>query len=46
MAQKILFTKLKQITDMERRFVVAKGDGGKEVGWTESLDLEDANYYI
>ena len=30
-------------SDMENRFVVTKGEG---VGWTESLGLVDANYYI
>ena len=29
----------------ESVLVVAKG-GGKEVGWTESWELEDANYHI
>ena len=32
-----------KLTDMENRFVVAKGKG---VGWTGSLGLVDANYYI
>ena len=32
-----------RLTDMENRLVVAKGEGG---GWTGSLELVDANYYI
>ena len=32
-------------TDIERRLVVA-GAGGVGEGWTESLGLVDANYYI
>ena len=32
-------------TDIERRRVVA-GAGGVGEGWTESLGLVDANYYI
>ena len=35
----------KQITDMERRLVVARGSG-EGVGWTGSLGLVDADYYI
>ena len=31
--------------DMENRLLVAKGEG-EGVGWTESLVLADANYYI
>ena len=31
--------------DIENRLVIAKG-GGEGVGWTESLRLVDANYYI
>ena len=34
-----------RLTDIENRLVVAKGDG-EGVGWTESLGLVDANYYI
>ena len=32
-------------TVMENRPVVAKGEG-EEVGWTGSLGLGDANYYL
>ena len=32
-----------RLTDIEKRFVVAKGEGE---GWTESLGLVDTNYYI
>ena len=35
----------KEITDMENRFVVAKGEG-EGAGWTGSLGSIDANYYI
>ena len=31
------------LTDMESRLVAAKGEG---VGWTGSLGLVDANYYV
>ena len=31
--------------DLENRLVVAKGER-EGVGWTESLGLVDANYYI
>ena len=47
MAQMNISTKQKQLTDMENRLVVVKGlvvgEGG---GWTGSLGLVDANYYI
>ena len=34
-------------TDMDSRFVVAKGEGERKgVGWTGSLGLIEANYYI
>ena len=33
-----------RLTDIEHRLGVAKGGGG--VGWTGSLGLVDANYYI
>ena len=33
------------LTDMESRFVVAKGDG-EEMGWLGSLGLVDSNSYI
>ena len=32
-----------RLTDMESRLAVAEGEG---VGWTGSLGLVDANYYI
>ena len=41
----ILSTKQKHISDMENRRVVA-GGMGEEEGWTGSLGLIDANYYI
>jgi len=44
MAQMNLSTE-KKIMDMENRLVVAKGEG-EAVGWTGSLELEDANYCI
>ena len=34
-----------RVTDMENRFVVAKGEG-QGVRWTGGLGLVDANYYI
>ena len=34
-----------KLMDMENRHVVAKGEG-EGVGWTGSLGLVDANYYI
>ena len=36
--------KTDRLTDIEKRLVVATG--GEEVGWTGSLGLVDANYYI
>ena len=33
----------KRLTNVENRLVVAQGEG---VGWTGSLGLVDANYYI
>ena len=44
MAQMNLSTE-KKLMDLENRLVVAKGEG-KEVGWTGSLGLVDANYCI
>ena len=35
----------KKLMDLENRLVVAKGEG-EEVGWTGSLGLIDANYFI
>ena len=35
----------KKLMDLENRLVVAKGEG-EGVGWTGSLGLIDANYYI
>ena len=43
MAQMILFTKQKQIANMENRLVVAKGEE-EGVGGTGSWRLVDANY--
>ena len=40
-----LYIEQKQVTDMESRLVVAKGEG-EGVGWTGSLGLVDVNYYI
>ena len=34
-----------RLTDMEKRLVVAKGEE-EGMGWTGSLGLVDANYYI
>ena len=45
MAQMILSTKQKQITDMESRPGVARGEG-EGVGWMGSLGLINANYDI
>ena len=42
----ILSTKQKQIMDRESGHVVAKEGGVEEVGWTGSLEVVDANYYI
>ena len=42
MAKRKLSTE-KKLMDMENSLVVAKGEG---VGWTGSLGLVDANYYI
>ena len=42
MAQMILSTKLKQITDMESTLVVA-GGMGEGVGWMGNLGLVDTN---
>ena len=35
----------KKLMDLEKRLVVAKGEG-EGVGWTGNLGLIDANYYI
>ena len=46
MAQTNLSTeKKKNLMDMEIKLMVAKGEG-EEAGWTGSLGLVDANYYI
>ena len=45
MAQMNLSTKQKQTMDMQSRLVVAE-EREKGVGWTGSLGLVDANYYI
>ena len=45
MAQLIPSTKQKEIMAKERRFVVASGEEGGS-GWTGSLELVNANYYI
>ena len=44
MAHRNLSTE-KKIMGLENRRVVAKGDG-EGVGWTRSLALMDANYYL
>ena len=37
----------KKLMDLENRLVVAKGKGeGEGVGWTGSLGLIDADYYL
>ena len=47
MAQMIRSTKPKQITDMERRLVVAgMGGAGEGAGWTASLGLVGASCNI
>ena len=38
-----LSTKQNRLTDTENRLVVVNGEGE---GWTESLGLADANYYM
>ena len=45
MAQMNLPTKQERLTDMENRFIVAKGET-EGVGWTGSLGLVNANYYV
>ena len=45
MAQMNLSTE-KKIMGMENRLVVAKREEEEEVGWTRSLGLVDANYYL
>ena len=40
-----LLYKTETLTDMENRPVVAKGEG-EGVGWTGSVELVGANYYI
>ena len=35
-----------RLTDVENRFVIAEGNGSVGEGWTGSLGLADANYYI
>ena len=45
MAQMNLSTKQNRLTDIENRLVVTKGEGVAE-GWTESLGLVVADYYI
>ena len=44
MAQTKLSTE-QRLTNMDSRLVVVKGEG-EGVGWTGSLGLIDANYYI
>ena len=44
MAQMNLSTE-KKIMDLENRLVVAKGEG-EGVGWSRSLGLIDADYYL
>ena len=44
MAQMNLFME-KKLIDLEKRFVVAKGEEEK-VGWTGNLGLIDANYCL
>lgn len=39
-----LLTKQKQLTDIENKFLVIKGERGR--GQIKSLGLEDINYYI
>ena len=34
-----------RLQDTEKKIVIANGEG-KEVGWTRSLGLIDANYYV
>ena len=46
MEHMILSTKQKQITEMKSILMVAMGVGWGGVGWTGSLGLVDANYYI
>jgi len=46
MAQMNLSREQKQIMDVDRRFVFAKGGGGKGVGWMESLELVDTKTVI
>ena len=41
----VLIYKTETDSDMENRLVVAKGEGVRE-GWSGSLGLRDANYYI
>ena len=43
MAQMNLLSKEKQITDIEKRLVVAKGEG-QGVGWIGNWGLIDADY--
>ena len=43
MAQMNLLQNRNRLTDIENRLVVAKGER-REVGWTGSLGLTDANY--
>ena len=35
-----------RLIDIENRLVVIKVEGGEGVGWTRSLGLVGANYYI
>ena len=41
-----LSTNRNRLSDIGDRFEVAEGWGEKGVGWTESLGVLDANYYI
>ena len=45
MAQMSLSSNRNRLSDIKNSLVVAKGEG-EGVGWTGSLGLVDANYYI
>ena len=46
MAQMNLSTKKTRLTDIENRLVVAMGKQRGGEGWSGSLGLAEANYYI
>ena len=45
MAQNNLYTERNKLIDMDKKLIIAKGEG-ERVGWTGNLGLVDENYSI